>query len=147
LHRARYSQNLSASEIRQVSRHLKAEPGKTVSQVIREIRNPLPKPNDEQKFETSFGEPAADPAVRDVQDASLRPLRDQPWQDGTVLPPRQTRPTNIDRLDWVRGHLARLQRQGLSPAERRETLRLLVLIQNDVASLLAALRADEQAAE
>jgi hypothetical protein len=37
-----------------------------------------------------------------------------------------------------------LQRQGLSPAERRETLRLLSLIQNDVASLLAALQADEE---
>jgi hypothetical protein len=60
------------------------------------------------------------------------------------LPPRQTRPNNIDRLDWVRGHLARLQRQGLSPAERRETQRLLILIQDDVASLLAALRSDEK---
>lgn len=147
LHRARYSQNLSATEVRQVSRHLKEEPDKTVSQAIREVRNPLPVRAGEQQFETSFEEAAPDPAQRDSQDASLRPLRDQPWQEGTILPPRQTRPNNIDRLDWVRGHLARLQRQGLSQAERRETLRLLALIQDDVASLLAALQADEQAGE
>lgn len=145
LHQARYSQNLSATEVRQVSRHLKEEPNKTVSQAIREIRNPLPEREDEQSFETSFDNRTADPAERDVKDASLRPLRDRPWQEGTVLPPRQTRPNNIDRLDWVRGHLARLQRQGLGPAERRETLRLLALIQDDVASLLAALHADEEA--
>ncbi|MFN2223273.1 MAG: ParB/RepB/Spo0J family partition protein [Candidatus Promineifilaceae bacterium] len=144
LHQARYNKNLSATEVRQVSRHLKEEPDKTVSQAIREIRNPLPESVDEQQFETSFDRRAADPAERDVQDASLRPLRDRPWQEGTVLPPRQTRPNNIDRLDWVRGHLARLQRQGLSPAERRETQRLLILIQDDVASLLAALRSDEK---
>ena len=46
----------------------------------------------------------------------------------SVLPARQTRPTNIDRLDWVRGHLARVQRYGVTPAERREILRLLNLI-------------------
>jgi ParB family chromosome partitioning protein len=144
LHRARYSQSLTASEIRQVSRHLKEEPDKTVSQVIREIRNPLPEAVDERRFETSFESPVADPAERDVQDAALKPLRDQPWQDGTVLPPRQNRPSNIDRLDWVRGHLARLQRQGLGPAEHRETLRLLILIQDDIASLLSALQDDQQ---
>jgi ParB family chromosome partitioning protein len=147
LHQARYKQDLKPAEIKQVARHLKEEPDKTVSQAIREIRNPLPEPANEQVFETSFDEtsadPAADPAERDVQDASLRALRDQPWQEGTVVPPRQTRPNNIDRLDWVRGHLARLQRQGLSHAEHRETLRLLGLIQNDVASLLSAMQADE----
>ena len=143
LHRARYSQNLSATELRRVSQHLKQEPNKTVSQAIREVRNPLPKRESEQEFETSFEETAAEPAEHDARDNSLRALRDQPWQEGTVLPPRQTRPSNIDRLDWVRGHLARLQRQGLSSAERRETLRLLALIQNDVASLLSALQADE----
>ena len=143
LHRARYKQNLKPTEVKQVARHLKEEPDKTVSQAIREIRNPLPEPANEQTLETSFDETAGDPAERDVQDTSLRALRDQPWQEGTVIPPRQSRPNNIDRLDWVRGHLARLQRHGLSPAERRETLRLLDLIQNDVASLLAAMQADQ----
>ena len=151
LHRARYNQNLSPTEVRQVAQHLKQEPDKTVSQAIREIRNPLPEPPIEPTFdlmlEKTKGAQVAtvtDPAERDAQDASLGALRDQPWSEGAVLPPRQTRPNNIDRLDWVRGHLARLQRHGLTPAERRETLRLLGLIQNDVASLLAALQADEE---
>jgi hypothetical protein len=39
--------------------------------------------------------------------------------------------------------LARIQRQDLSPAERREIVRLLQLIQQDVASLLAALGEDD----
>ncbi|MGD8586475.1 MAG: ParB/RepB/Spo0J family partition protein, partial [Chloroflexota bacterium] len=65
LHQARYNKNLSATEVRQVSRHLKEEPDKTVSQAIREIRNPLPESVDEQQFETSFDRRAADPAERD----------------------------------------------------------------------------------
>ena len=48
--------------------------------------------------------------------------------------------TGIERLDWVRGHLARIDRHGLTAAERKELLRLLKLIQDDVASLMAALR-------
>jgi ParB family chromosome partitioning protein len=151
LHRARYNQNLSPTEVRQVAQHLKKEPDKTVSQAIREIRNPLPEPPIEQTFDlmlekTKGSQESAvtDPAERDAQDASLGALRDQPWGEGTVLPPRQTRPNNINRLDWVRGHLARLQRQSLAPAEHKETLRLLGLIQNDVSSLLAALQADEE---
>ena len=43
------------------------------------------------------------------------------------------------RLDWVRGHLARVDRQGLTAAERKELLRLLKLIKEDVTSLMAAL--------
>ena len=151
LHRARYNQNLSPTEVRQVAQHLKKEPDKTVSQAIHEIRNPLPEPPIEQTFDlmlekTKGSQESAvtDPAERDAQDASLGALRDQPWGEGIILPPRQTRPNNIDRLDWVRGHLARLQRQGLTPAEHKETLRLLGLIQNDVSSLLAALQADEE---
>ena len=95
-------------------------------------------------FETSFEEIAAEPPLPSLEDDSLKPLRSQPWTEGTVLPPRKTRPTSIDRLDFVRGHLARIQRQGLSPAERREIVRLLTLIQQDIASLLAALGADEE---
>ncbi|MCP4426889.1 MAG: hypothetical protein GY803_20565, partial [Chloroflexi bacterium] len=56
-----------------------------------------------------------------------------------VIPKRTGGYTPIDRLDFVRGHLARVQRQGLTAAERREVMRLLRLIQDDVVSLLAAL--------
>jgi ParB family chromosome partitioning protein len=155
LHRARYEQELNPTELKLVARFLKDEPAKTVSQAIREVRYPLPSTSSEPELDSSF-EPEAlfkpevsfevgpDPAVRDEEDASLTSLRSQPWTEGTVLPARQTRPTSIDRLDWIRGHLARIQRQALSPAERREILRLLTLIQQDVASLLAALQDDEE---
>ena len=94
-------------------------------------------------LETSF-EDNSDPAMHDELGTSLAPLRTQPWTEGSGLPARQTRPTSIDRLDWIRGHLARIQRQGLSTAERREIVRLLSLIQQDVASLLEALHADDE---
>ena len=149
LHRARYEQELNPTELKLVARLLKDEPAKTVSQAIREVRHPFPSTTSEPELDSSFEpeasfEPSPDPAVRDEEDASLTSLRSQPWTEGTVLPARQTRPTSIDRLDWVRGHLARIQRQALSPAERREILRLLTLIQQDVASLLAALQDDEE---
>lgn len=143
LHRARYQQDLKPAEIKSVVQHLKEEPAKTVSQAIREVRHPLPATSSEPELETSF-EDRSDPAMHDELDASLAPLRTQPWTEGSVLPARQTRPTSIDRLDWIRGHLARIQRQSLSPAERREIVRLLTLIQQDVASLLEALQADEE---
>ena len=56
-----------------------------------------------------------------------------------LRPARVGAPTSIERLDWVRGHLARVDRQGLTAAERKELLRLLKLIKEDVTSLMAAL--------
>ena len=140
LHKARYQQNLDQAELKQVSKHLKAEPAKTVSQVIREVRNPLPVVESEQTFDSSFEQTARD---NEQLVPGMTPLRTQSWGEESALPARQTRPTNIDRLDWVRGHLARVQRQGLSPAEQREIIRLLELIQEDVSSLLGALKEDE----
>ncbi len=143
LHHARYQQELKPAELRLVVRQLKQDSAMTVSQAVREVRRPPVSVHSEQSLETSFESASADPALRDRADASLQPLRSQPWSEGTVLPARQTRPTNIDRLDWIRGHLARIQRHGLSPAERQEAVRLLTLIQQDVNSLLAALQGDE----
>lgn len=147
LHRARSKDDLSTIEIRSIVLHIKEEPGTTVSQAIRDIRNPSP-PLTEPPLEISFDdgelveellEDGAPPA--EVVDTAVR---SQPWTEGTILPPRQTRPTNIDRLDWIRGHLARIQRQELSPAERNEIVRLLTLIQQDVSSLMGALADDQQ---
>jgi ParB family chromosome partitioning protein len=141
LHKARYQQKLDQDELKQVSKQLKAEPAKTVNQVIREVRNPLPPEENEQEFESSFAQEGKE---NEQPDPGMSPLRTQSWEEGSILPPRQTRPTNINRLDWVRGHLARVQRQSLSPAERREIIRLLALIQKDVSSLLGALQEDER---
>jgi ParB family chromosome partitioning protein len=144
LHQARYQEDLSASEVKIVAKQLKIEPDKSVSQAILELRQTTSILENEQELDSSF-ESATDPAVRDREDMSQKALRNQPWTEGTVLPTRRGGPTNIDRLDWIRGHLARIQRQGLSPAERREIVRLLKLIEQDVASLLAALQEDDDA--
>jgi ParB-like chromosome segregation protein Spo0J len=140
LHRARYKKQLAPSELRRVAKHLKEEPAKTVAQAIREVRSPSPPPGAERVLETSFENEAV--TLQEQGDASPRALRTRPDEEGQVLPARQTRPTSIDRLDYIRGHLARIQREGLSPAERREIVRLLELIQRDVASLLTALHPD-----
>ncbi|MDX1615349.1 MAG: ParB/RepB/Spo0J family partition protein [Candidatus Promineifilaceae bacterium] len=139
LHRARFRQELSQTELRQVAAHLKEEPGKTVNQAIRELRQPLPEPENEPGLDTSFDQEAA---AETLDPESPKALRTQPWSDEGVQPPRQTRPTSIDRLDYVRGHLARVQRQELTAAERQEMIRLLELIRQDVDSLLTTLRGE-----
>lgn len=139
LHRARYKNELSKLEVRNVVLHLKEEPGTTISQAILEVRNPV-MPITESPLDTSFekrsNETVGGTALTGNQTAALR---SRPWSEGTVLPSRQTKPTNIDRLDWIRGHLARIQRQSLSSTERHEVIRLLTLIQQDVISLMGAL--------
>jgi ParB family chromosome partitioning protein len=147
LHRLRYKENLTPTELRLISRLLKKEPVKSVSQAINELRRSSPGSESEASFNSSFNRRDTTEASLEVQDASLRPLRTQPWTEESVLPARQTRPTNIDRLDWVRGHLARVQRYGVSPAERREILRLLNLIKQDVSSLIEVLQADSSVQE
>ncbi len=142
LHQARYQEDLSASEVKMVARQLKMEPAKSVSQAILELRQLVDTPENERELNLSF-ESTPDPAVRDREELPQEALRSQPWTEGTVLPARRGGPTNIDRLDWIRGHLARIQRQGLSRAEQREIVRLLRLIKQDVASLLAALQEDD----
>ena len=142
LHRARYKNELTTLELRNVVLHLKEEPGTTISRAILEVRNPIA-PITESPLDTSF-EKSSSGNVEGISGAGNQAatLRSQPWSEGTVLPPRQTKPTNINRLDWIRGHLARVQRQGLSSSERYEVIRLLTLIQQDVSSLMGAL-ADE----
>jgi ParB family chromosome partitioning protein len=138
LHKARYAEKLAQKELKQISTQLKAEPAKTVTEAILEVRNPRPETRNEQRVESTF-EAGQDSSRLDATGSALR---NQSWQEGGVLPARQNKPTSIDRLDWVRGHLARVQRQGLSAAERKEIVRLLKLIQEDVTSLLAALEGE-----
>jgi ParB family chromosome partitioning protein len=156
LHRARYRENLSQSEVRSVARQLKEDPAESVSQAIDEVRNP---PFQEKQEvvpalgadaaqgtapATTAGESGDGVASASEQKQPSPALRSQPWTEGGILPPRQTRPTSIDRLDYIRGHLARVQRQGLVQAERQEMVRLLNLIRQDVASLLHTLRIDDE---
>jgi hypothetical protein len=118
---------LETAEVRQVARLLKEAPDLTVHQAIRLLRQP--------PEITSLPDVVAAPAL------SHTALRNQDeWQEGSVVPSRSGRPSGIERLDWVRGHLARVERQGLTAADRKELLRLLRLIQKDVSSLIAALK-------
>lgn len=142
LHVARYQQELNETELRLVANQLKEDPSKEVAQIIQEVRQPKPTQKDELKKEPSF-DPMRNLTPQAQNEEFQQALRTQPWGEDGVLPARQARPSNIDRLDWIRGHLARIQRQGLSVAERQEIIRLLKLVQQDVSSLLAALQEDE----
>ena len=118
LHEARMRGELNVKEVKEVARQLKAEPEQTVLEAISVVRHP-PVPTE----------------------TVPQALRSEPgWVEEQLLRTRTTRPTSIDRLDDIRGHLARIQRNGLSLAERQEILRLLHLIQDDVASLINVLQ-------
>ena len=145
LHHARMAGDLSHTETRRVARYLKATPEQTVPDAIHIIR--LPSPPSEQLFDSSFEENSQTETVpvdtRKATGSIRKVLRSTAsWGKGSIIPSRTGGPTGIDRLDWVRGHLARLQRRNLTQDERDEMLRLLQLIQQDVASLIATLDAN-----
>jgi ParB family chromosome partitioning protein len=131
LHRARMAGDLSPADVRPIARLLREAPDMTVAAAIRLLE------------QAATGDPAAGlppaplPPRSPAGEAGDGDTRDT--DPSAILPSRVGRPTSIERLDWVRGHLARVDRQGLTAAERRELLRLLRLIRDDVASLMKAL--------
>lgn len=141
LHRARMARDLEPGEVRQVSRLLREAPEMSVAAAIRLLRTT------DGGRHTTAGTSTGSPAPllpRTPADEEDTPTGERRHGDGpSILPARSGAPTAIDRLDYIRGHLARVDRHGLTAAERREMLRLLTLIQEDVASLLSALRAGE----
>ncbi|HEX6385998.1 MAG TPA: ParB/RepB/Spo0J family partition protein [Anaerolineae bacterium] len=150
LYRALEAGDVTPAEYKQVARYLKNEaPEQTVHEAIRIMHQPLPpaRPKSERGFDISFEEDERGGRHGPrATDRALSPALPQPEiePDEDVDPPSHSiRIDNIKRLDYVRGHLARVQRRGLSTAERREILRLLYLIQDDVVSLIAALKSDE----
>ena len=144
LHRARNKRNLTAIEVRDVVHILKTEQGKSVYQAIREVRQPLP-----AKTEPSL-EPTFETETDSETELTVSPENGQtaqPVAEEHIGEPEEAVPTNIERLDWVRGHLARIQYEDLSRIEYQEIMRLLSLIQHDVTSLLAALLEERVADE
>ncbi len=129
LHHTRLDRSLDANEIRTVARLLREAPDMTVATAVRLLRQKQTEP-------ATSGDAAASPTPLPARAPADT---DSGFGGDTVLPARVGRPTSIERLDWVRGHLARVERQGLTATERRELLRLLRLIRDDVASLMAAL--------
>jgi ParB family chromosome partitioning protein len=132
LHEARLAGDIGAAEARQIADYLKENPDFTVYQTIRTLRQP-PEPEpianiwqeDEEQEEVGIGLTAVTP------ESALPDLS-----------PTGARVTNTMRLSYVRQHLARIQRSGLSGKERQEILRLLELIQQDVQSLMTVLKTD-----
>lgn len=138
LHRARMDGALNAIEVRQLARLLREAPEMTVAAAARLL---------EQTADDELAPQEADPITpAPPPPGSPAPLSNEPEPRGATFtsdplrPARVGAPTSIERLDWVRGHLARVDRHSLTAAERKELLRLLKLIADDVASLMAALK-------
>ncbi len=130
LHRARMAGDVNPAEVRQLARLLRQAPEMTVAAAARLLQAS----DDEGEQATADRRPPTAAPIDENEPrgttATADPLR----------PARVGAPTSIERLDWVRGHLARIDRHGLTTAERKEMLRLLRLIADDVASLAAALK-------
>lgn len=141
LHRSRMAGDLNAGEVRQIARLLREAPEMTVAAAARlleastgEDRPPADNPIPPSPLPPG---PPALPPGDDPTPRGATPIADP------LRPARVGAPTSIERLDWVRGHLARVDRHGLTTAERKELLRLLKLIHDDVTSLITALQSAE----
>lgn len=146
LYRALEAGDVTTAEYKQVARYLKNEaPEQTVHEAIDIMHRPLPPPMVESElgFDISFDDEATATAKGGTTGYSSSPPSPSPeaeLDEAADVEPHAIRIDSIKRLDYVRGHLARVQRRGLNVAERREMLRLLYLIQDDVVSLIAALK-------
>lgn len=140
LHKARLAGDVSLAEMKDVARILKSNPDKTVYQTIQEIQQPLmdtavadASPLKYDDFELP------EKAMRGVETATAVAHDESPLLD---LAPGTTRVTNTMRLSYIRQHLARIQQTGLSNKERKEILRQLYLIEQDVRGLISAIEAE-----
>lgn len=146
LYRALEAEDVDLDEYKEVAGFLKEAPEKTVHQAIRILRQPPPSPAEtEPEFDSSFAQDeSAEPPTEQPASPSETALRsEKDWVEETDLSPNTTSVDSVKRLGWVRSHLARIERRGLSRDERREILRLLKLIQQDVASLITALESEQ----
>ena len=143
LFQAHMAGDLNYKEVRAVSKRLKDEPEQSVGQAIRVLRQPVEREPVVQEDELGEGR-EWETAVSPPPTSYPTPQTPLPPPDlSEILPPRNNSPNGVQRLDYVRGHLARVQRQGLSERERREMLRLLYLIEQDVSSLISTLAVKE----
>ena len=132
---------LDYREVREVAQRLKENPEQSVAHTIRILRQP-PEPmweEEEDEPETAVASPTL-PVRREERPLPPSYSIDD-WPE-TMAPPRGNSPNGVDRLGWVRMHLSKVQRQKLLATERREMLRLLHLIQQDVDSLISVLSQD-----
>lgn len=132
LHRARMAGDVEAFELKKLVRQLKVDPQQSVPEAIGVIRQMLTRTMPLPEEETAAAE-----AGRSLHSGI-------PWSESSIIPPRSGAPTDVDRLGYIRSHLSRIRREGLTAAERQEMVRLLQLIHQDVASLLEALQSYEE---
>ena len=128
LYRARAAGDLTDKEVRKVARLLKDLPNLTVHKAMRLMNDP--------DFER------VEPAVEAAAVESTDPPQPELWPEveGATILALDPTPNNIQRLIWARGHLHRVLPQAQNEAEKQEIMRLLLLIQKDVESLLKALK-------
>lgn len=151
--RALEAGDVDQRQYRQVARFLKNEaPDLTVHEALRILEKPLPplRAISEPSFGTPFMDDASSEEVSseaggdfdlDVENlTAVADLADPPAPQQTAVGGRIS---SVQRLIWARGHLARVSRQGLPHGERTEVVRLLHVIAQEVASLLAALEERE----
>ena len=136
LFRALEAGDVSKQEYKQVARYLKKEaPDSTVHQAISVLHAPLP-PTTEPEFDTFLDNIGDDFNSFDNEDLYAG---DEPPIVKGLEASSSKRITNIQRLHWVRGHLARISTQNIAAAEQQEMRRLLQLIQQDIESLTAVI--------
>lgn len=139
LHRSRMAGDLNPAEVRQLARLLREAPEMTVAAAARLLEQAT-----DDGPQTTRTEREVDSLAPAPESPGSPALDDQPrgttFSSDPLRPARVGAPTSIERLDWVRGHLARIDRHSLTAAERKEMLRLLKLIADDVASLTKALQ-------
>jgi len=137
LHKARLAGDISPAEAKDVARILKSNPDRTVYQTIREMQHP-PEPAEAAEFSSDDFELSAEPPLPH-DDIETAVAGDAPLPD---LAPTSSKVTNIRRLSWIRQHLSRIPQTGLTSKERKEVLRQLYLIEQDVRGLIAAIEVD-----
>lgn len=146
LFQAHMAGEVTYKEVREVSKQLKDTPEQSVGQAIRVLRQPVlqqPVGRGDDLAEPDQAETAVSPPPTSYTPTPQTPLPPPDLSDSSILPARSNSPNSVQRLDWVRGHLAKVQRQGLSERERREMLRLLYLIEQDISSLISTLAVKE----
>ena len=124
LYRALAADDVTNQEYIQIARYLKNEaPDSTVHEAIRVLHMPLP--------------PPTEPAFDDRLD------EESGWEDtaASFVPPEEsgpgsTRVGNLDRLRYIRHHLAHIQLHGLSMSERRQVVGQLQRIQQEITAML-----------
>ena len=149
LYKALEAGDISSAEAKKTAKFLKKNPDTTVYQAIRIIRRPPdppptfnPPPEEAIITAASTTSPTLVTDVPRVQQSSPQPVASPPPSSHTSSPGQTSRPptgpSQIDRLGYIRTHLAqiRLQQNYAEVSERDEILRLLYLIQQDVSSLI-----------